>query len=559
MKKLRNKKSITTAVLMLLFTLCYGQVTFNKIPLNKQLVGRDLTTNIGNIIIEGVVSNLTVDYTSIKVELYRNDELKNTTAKTLSYNSNSASFEFNIPILAELVNYSIKIYGLLENTRTLEKEVIDIVAGDVFIIQGQSNAVANSYNGSASDHQNNFIRVYANGTDNASNLTDKDEWYIGQGDGGSGSNGNTGQWGLKLASFLVSSNNIPVAIFNGANGGRPISFFLSPNDYTTSLGSNYGRLYYRLNKTGLTNYIRAIFWNQGEGDGGKTPTTVYKNRFTELRNSWLTDYPNIKKFYILQTKNGCGGRVMEIKEAQRQLAYENSDIAIMSTSAATHHTDNCHFTFTNGYELFADRIFPLVQRDLYGITTTDEIEPPMVTNAYLSNETTLVVETDAINLEIPTIAENFELSNAGSATITNIAVSQSDIIFTLSEHPGINPEISYLAQNRGTGNFIVNSNNLELVCFYKYPINTNILSVPNLNLEGQFLVYPNPADNVLFIKLPNSENKIKVKIVDLLGKKIFDKKYYSNEFKINLPDVKGVYLLKVELNKKIYIKRIIIK
>ncbi|SDU20497.1 Por secretion system C-terminal sorting domain-containing protein [Polaribacter sp. Hel1_33_78] len=559
MKKLRNKKSITTAVLMLLFTLCYGQVTFNKIPLDKQLVGRDLTTNIGNIIIEGVVSNSTVDYSSIEVELYRNDEIQNTTTKTLDYNSDSASFDFSIPILAELANYSIKIYSLSEGTRTLEKEVIDIVAGDVYIIQGQSNARANKYNGSANGNRNNFIRVFASGTPSATNLENSSQWFIGQGDGGTEGNGNTGQWGLKLANSIISETNTPIAIFNGAHGGERIDFFQAPEDYKTSLSSNYGRLYYRLQNTRLKNHVRAIFWSQGESNGNNTTITQYKNAFVNLKKSWLTDYTNIEQTYIFQSKKGCGVELMEVKEAQRQLAYENSDIQIMVTAGITHHTDGCHFPFKDGYEKFADRIFPLVMRDLYNESTLLEINPPMITNAYLSNETTLIVETDANELIIPTIAEDFELSNAGSATITNIEVSKSDIIFTLSEYPGTNPEISYLAQNTGTGNFIVNTNNLELVCFYKYPINTSILSINHLNLDKALLVYPNPTDKVFFIKLPVSENRVTVKIIDLLGKKIFDKKYYSNKFKIELPDVKsGIYLLRFEVNKKIIHKKIMI-
>ncbi|SDS09981.1 Por secretion system C-terminal sorting domain-containing protein [Polaribacter sp. KT25b] len=558
MKKLKKKNFVITILFILLFKCSYTQITFNKIPLNKQLVGRDLTTNIGNIIIEGSVSNLAIYYSSIEVELYRNNKIQTTTTKTLNYSSNSASFNFNIPILAELVNYSIKIYGLSESTRTLEKEVTDIVAGDVYIIQGQSNAIAFNY-GSSNSYVSNFIRVFGKGTDNAIDLQNNSNWFIGIGDAGTGTNGNTGQWGLKLANNIINTNNIPIAIFNGADGAKSINFFQAPENYQTSLASNYSRLYYRLKTSGLTDYVRAVLWSQGESDGNSTTITQYKNLFIELKKSWLTDYPNIKQIYIFQTKNGCGGFLMYIKEAQRQLAYENSDVQIMVTAAMTHHTDNCHFPFIDGYEKFADRIFPLVQMDLYGGTTSSEINPPMITNAYLSSEVTLVIETDANQLSIPTIAEDFELSNAGSSVITNIQTSKSDIIFTLSEYPGANPEISYFAQNSGSGNFIVNTNNLELVCFYKYPIKTNILSINNLNLNDKILVYPNPTDAVFFVKLPITKDKIRVKILDLLGKKIFDENYYSNEFRIELPNAEvGMYLLKLELNNKIYTKKIII-
>lgn len=552
------KYILVQILIVLSFNLSFGQVTFDNIPLDKQLIGRDLNTNLGHIIVTGDVNNAMVTYDTLFIELYRDNTLHDSVSSVLNYDSGLANFNFDISIVAELSNYSIKVYGQLGATLTLEKTVSDIVAGDVFIIQGQSNAEARAFDGSANTNRSNFIRVYANGTENPSDLINNDQWFIGQGDGTANTDGNTGQWGLKLARSIVESTNIPVALFNGAHSGRPISFFIAPDDYETSLTSNYARLYYRLEKSGLKGSVRAVFWAQGEFDGAASAgssTIEYKNRFIELRNSWLTDYSNIEKFYIFQTKNGCGGFLMEVKEAQRQLAFENSDISIMSTAGITHHTDACHFPFTNGYETFADRISPLAKRDLYNITVSNEIDAPMITNAYLSNPTTLIVETDATNLTIASIAEDFELSNAGSATITNITTSQNTIIFTLSENPGTNPEISYLAQLFGMGNFITNTNNLELICFYKYPINTSTLSTIDV-FKNTLTVYPNPTSSLLHIKLPSHENNLKVKLIDVLGRVIFDEKISSNDFQINLTEKKGFYFLMIE-GTETYTKKIL--
>ena len=43
-----------------------------------------------------------------------------------------------------------------------------------------------------------------------------------------------------------------------------------PNDYTSSTDSNYGRLYYRLNKTALKSYVRGVLWSQGESNSGNS-------------------------------------------------------------------------------------------------------------------------------------------------------------------------------------------------------------------------------------------------------------------------------------------------
>jgi len=494
-------KIIWSILLFLSFSVTYGQVTFTSIPLDKQLVGRDINTNLGDVIIEGEVDNLGVTYDAIEVELYRDGVLQSTSTQTqaLIYTGNIAPFIFTIPIVAELHNYSIKVYGKLGAALTLEKEVVDIVAGDVYIIQGQSNAVAELYDGSTNANTSNFIRVYASGTSSDDALLANNAWYIGQGDGGNASNGNTGQWGLKLARLLVDAKGIPVAIFNGAVGGQPISYFLTHIDYRLDLGRNYGNLYYRLNKTGLKDKVKAIFWAQGETDGGGEEDTSlidYKNSFITLQNYWSMDYPNFEKIYIFQTKNGCGSPLHKIKEAQRQLAFEDSNISIMSTAALKHDPSYaCHFSFVGGYEEFANRIFPLVDRDIYGGTPTNEIDAPMIQSATLVNPTTLEVVTDAISLTIATVAEDFLLEDASQVdvtnTITTITVSGNKIIFTLSADPGANTTISYLGQPGGVGNFITNANGLEILCFYRYPI------VPPVNTSPLLITqyYEGMGDN----------------------------------------------------------------
>ncbi len=547
-------KNSLTFLLILSFSISYGQVTFTTLPIDKQLVGRDVVTNLGDIIVEGEVNNIGVTYNAIEIKLYRDGIVQNTSTQTqtLTFTGNLAPFNFSIPIIAELHNYSIKIYGKQGTTLTLEKEVVDIVAGDVYIIQGQSNAQAERTSGSVSSNtnQSNFIRVYAEGTSNETMLLNDDNWYFGQGDTNHDTSGNTGQWGLKLAKMLVDTKNIPIAIFNGAHPGVQISFFLpdsDPNTPQSYIGLNYGRLYYRLAKTGLKDKVRAVFWSQGETDGGSEENTSladYKNSFTELINFWKIDYPNIERFYILQTKNGCGEPLHNIKEAQRELAFENTDISIMSTAAITHYSDDCHFPFINGYETFAERLFPLVDRDVYGVSTTVEIDAPMIQSATLVNSTTLEVVTDATTLSITTTADDFLLENSGQVditnTITSTAVLGNKIIFTLNVNPGANAVISYLGQPGGlTGNFITNSNGIEILCFYRYPINTT-LTIDDFEVNNDLKVI---NEGGVFIVKSNTIIT-QVKAYDITGRLLIANKPYDNEFRINVQGVsKGTVLI----------------
>ena len=424
-------------------------------------------------------------FSSINVELLRNGTLEQSYTQNLNYENQIASFSFDINITAELAKYRVKIYTEYNGSEELIKDIDDIVAGDVFVIQGQSNAAAVMYNGSANSYQSDYIRVYSGGNISSSGLLSNDSWYYGQGDGNENSSGNTGQWGLVLAKKLVDEFNIPIAIFNAAHGGQPIGFFQAPTNYNTSTNSNYGRLYYRLNKTGLKNAVRGILWSQGEADSFSNGLTTnqYKEAFISLKNSWYNDFINLSNIYIFQTRDcNCGtssnGR-LQIKEAQRLLAQENDDIFIMPTAGITSHSDYCHFPFVNGYESFANRIYKPLIRDLYGYNYSEEIDAPMIVSATFTNEQKLIIETSSaglmtnttnINFLLNRVINDFVLSNANGVSISSFEIQGSSIIFNLTGDPGSNSSISFLGQYAGIENNITNSNGLELVCFSYFPI-----------------------------------------------------------------------------------------
>ncbi len=478
-------------LLFIIFPLSfYSQVSYMKIPLNNQLVARN-TDDKGIVLFEGKVDRTGCpDYQTIQIDIKRNGILYDSIIQVLDYVDDIASFSFNIEIEAELANYSFEVDAILDGIPSSVLPVgygNDIVAGDVYIIQGQSNAVAKKRSGSSDDSIDSFIRVYANGTDQNDNLLNNNKWYIAQGDSYLNTDGNTGQWGLKLAKLIVDSESIPIAIFNGARGARWIDYFQKNYDESTKPTNNYERLLYRLDTTDLKNNVKAVFWSQGENLNNIYSIDDYYNAFISLKNSWLNDYPNIEKFYIFQTINGCNNyqgstnfdRLMYTKEAQRKLASENTDINIMTVDELVQSSDDCHFNFINGYEEFAIRIFELVKRDLYGIDS-GEIEPPNITDAYLTDETNLIIKTDASSLSMNNNANNnFQLENAGGVIIKHIEVIGSDIVFTLSDYPGSNASISNLGENPGINNNMIKSSisDLELLSFYQFPIDDSKFTI----------------------------------------------------------------------------------
>jgi len=452
---------------------------------------RDFDSNEGRIFIKGYYdkSGINPNYDQIVVDLYRNNSLFDRKKDKLKYSNNLANFSFNMKIIAERVNYRIEISGKKGKDKTLLKSVNSVVAGDTYIIQGQSNAEAEMAigGGSSDENINKFIRVYASGTKHENALLSDDKWYYGQGDGDSESAGNTGQWGLKLANMMLKETGYPIAIFNGATGGEAIDFF--QKDYHND-GSevdpktnNYERLRLRLEKNNLEDAVRAIFWSQGERVG---QYDNYYAQFMKLKNSWISDYSKIEKFYIFQTDNNCTDaleKTMIIKEAQRQLAFDNPEISIMTTAALKHSEDNCHFNYIDGYESFAKRIYNLVVSDIYGGINETDLGPPMIIDAYISNQKNIIIETDAssLSMESPAAIDFFDLESSNGAKIESIEVMNGNIILELNQFPGMDAFISYLGPNSDiTGNFIMNSNRIELVSFKGFKLRSGTLDIEDL-------------------------------------------------------------------------------
>jgi len=505
---MKDSKTLFHKYFVLLFLIVpftlIGQVSIDAIPLNKQLVARDVGTNLGKVIIGGTVDKTGVnpDYDAIEIDVFKNNEINayQTQSQSLDYGGGtSASFSINIFINAEFTNYSFKVFGKIGSIRTAIPLPMgtgnDIVAGDVFVIQGQSNAVATMRTPpgeSANSNQNNFIRTFASAIRN-DGLLDPSQlvWNEAHGDGDDESGGEyipgfVGQWGLKFARMIVDDYDVPVAIFNGAEGNTPISDFLknAPNDQPLTK-NNYNRLFIRLDKTGLKEHVRAVFWSQGESDLS-TSTSNYYNSFLSLKTAWKSDYPNIEEFYLFQSKSACGTiSLMEVKEAQRRLAANDNRIHIIQTAALKSSPSfvvgsseiDCHFNFIGGYEEFANRVYELVKRDFYNGANLPDMGTPVITDAYLTDDLTLIVETDASALMMNNPVGNFLLENAGAATITDIQVSGNNIVFKLSANPGTGAFITHLGSSKSidNDNFITNTNNLELVSFNKFPIGDKIV------------------------------------------------------------------------------------
>jgi hypothetical protein len=554
-------KKIYSLLLLLLSYYVNGQISFTAIPMDSSLIARDLKSNLGTILIQGKVNNTSTAYDSLCLKTYRNSVLKDSVYQDLSYSSGLAPFNLSYQIPAELDEYAIKIYGVKNKVQTLDTIINGIVAGDVYIIEGQSNAFALMRDGgSANGNKSEFIRSFASSDSNTAGFLTYLKWGIGDGDGNGSVTGHNyvGQWGLRLARLLVDSMKIPIAIFNGACGGTPISYYERPSNYKTNLNSNYAREYYRLQLTGLQNNVRAIIWSQGETDAKNgTSISTYVNEFDTLEKAWKQDYPELKKTYVFQTRNGGMPsypflNLQEMKEAEREIAIEHdSDIEIMSTSALRQDSGDLHFDYKGGYEEFGNRVYNLIARDLYAITPTREIDAPMITSAYLSDSTTLVVAENADSLmrhntDMP--IQDYEIENASGAVIDTIFLNKNKIIFQLSKYPGTGVTVSYLAQPADSGNWLTNTNNIEVLCFYKYPVDDSIAVLTGITSSGtpiSMKVYPNPFHQLTTIAMGNTGTYF-VEIDDIMGRQLKEEKFTGNQYLVNAEGLtNGIYFLRL--------------
>lgn len=524
--------------------------------MDSELVARDLKTNLGTVTISGQV-NITTPYDTVYIRVLRNNVPKDSMYQQLTYTGNTAPFSFTYSFPAELKEYTIQVYGISAYVKTLDTTINGIVAGDVYIIYGQSNAFAEERDGgSANGNKSEFIRVFANADSNTANMLANQIWFRGEGDGGSTENGHVGQWGLRLGGLIVDTNQVPVALFNGAVGGEPVSYFMRQPNYKTDINNPYGRLYYRLSKTGLQNNVRAVLWSQGETDARYyTTTSTYITEFDTLLFSLRQDFPGFTKTYIFQTRNGGMPtypflNLQQIKEAQREIKMQDTSIEIMSTSSLRQDSGDLHFDYTGGYEEFANRIFRPMERDLYGINSTQEIDAPLIIGAYLKDSTTLIVQESSDSLlrhDANDSIQDFELENANGAKIDTIYIQKNNIVFRLSKFPGNSMTVSYLAQPADSGNWVMNTQGIETVCFYEYPVSDTMLtSVAPVWVSSMPIVYPNPNNGRFFINIKSYNIGSVLEIYSMQGEKIMDSKINSVVEPVDMEqEPSGIYLYRI--------------
>ncbi len=480
----------------------HAAVTITRFVPNLGFIPRAANADTGIITLTGSASG----YASLLYRVMRNGVAQS--EKTIILGTNGA-FTSTIVIKAECALYKVEILGINGQNKTVIASADSVVCGDLFLVTGQSNAVASASGSSAASNESVYLRTFG-----LTHIRNTDTlWRLANADSGEGYPGHIGQWEAKMGRLIIDTYKVPVAIINCAEGNKSLAYFTKDDLLSGGESSTYMK--WRVTHSGCLPFIKTILFNQGEADGGNggygaVSLADYKNTFATLLGEWKADYPALTRVYMFQSTpdTACAkmGTMGPIKEAQRQIAETTPMVSIMSTSAADH-TDPCHYGYTRGYEFFGNDIFRLVARDFYKAPALSDIEPPSLKTAYFSGpkQITLVMKNATDKLTWKQGSEKSFVFTGKDAHVTAGAVTNNAVVLTLDSTTTGLTAISYTglafpSPDSGKGCFadplVTNKNGVGALHFDKFPLSTSTLR-PHTAVHNGAIFYQHRARMLL--------------------------------------------------------------
>ncbi len=490
---------------------------------------------------------------SVYVKIYAGAALQQRQALPLTA---AKTYAFSPTLAPALVEYKLEFGSKAGGTETLVSTVTNLVCGDAYIVQGQSNAEATQFGTDDNTATSEFIRTYGSmGGDPGTG------WHTAAHLG----TGQVGYWGMEVARILMAKYSVPIFIINGAVGGTRIDLHQRNNSNPTDVLTIYGRLLSRIQGAKLTHGIKAVMWHQGENDqGNEAPTgkmdwETYQPYFLQMASDWKADFPNIKNYYIFQIwPAACGGMTAGseslLREMQRSLPSFYSNMGIMST-LGVRPGSSCHYSAA-GYQDFARLLTPLLERDFYGKISTISITPPNVVKAYFTSSAKLEV---AVEFDQPvtwktSLTSEFYLDGV-QGKVTAGSVTGNVLTLTLNA-ASTATKITYLdSRSWSENNILYGANGIAALTFWNVPVYPEKNTVANITAplhgkaEGDIAIHLN--NGVVSITFGRREARpLTVEVVDLRGQTIVRKALTSTTGeagRLTLSGLhRGVYLLKIK-------------
>ncbi|QIP13018.1 T9SS type A sorting domain-containing protein [Spirosoma aureum] len=361
----------------LVLFLCYftasAQVNFDQLPRDLQLYPRDAAGQ-ADVVVSGTI--VTAGYTKVGMQVLREGKLSKVVSQTFISGTNTP-FKLTGSIKAERAEYQFRVFLYKGTDSVLVADRKRIVCGDVYLLHGQSNALALA--GLDTYYAFNFDDKYLRNATYVYGSTDIPNdmsWYAAKDPYGS-----VGGFGLTLQRLILEQYGIPTLVLNGAYGGTGIVALGARNPANhADLSTFYGRLLFRAQWAGVDKKVKAIIWKQGEDEAGNDPEG-YDAKFKTLYDQFHEDYGNAR-IYVGQI-NILADKVegaAALRDFQRRAKYLFANVEAIATIGASGY-DGIHYD-PPGHQQLAFEQFRQIARDFYGSKDTVQINSPDIKKAF---------------------------------------------------------------------------------------------------------------------------------------------------------------------------------
>lgn len=514
-------------------------VLITSFPQTYELFPRDLQDSC----IVNVAGNLrTPGYDSVKVLIEKDGQYLSNFTEPLSYIQGIAEFDFQPKIHAELANYTFRLS--VDGNMIIESD--SVVCGDVFIIQGQSNAEA--FNLAEETFRARWVRTFGTISSNPIECQNDTIWHMAIATFWPMCEAHVGLWGLHMAKLITENYGVPVCIINGAKGGTTIAQHQKDEINPRNLETIYGRLLYRMQESELREHAKGLIWHQGEQNTFPYNWEEYASSFESLYNDWMIHYPGVEYVYIFQIRHSFyDAAQMHLREVQRTIPFDYDNVKIMSTLGIEAH-DGLHF-YADGHVEMAERIYPLIARDYYGSADTLNIAPPNILNVSYTSPAmdTIAMEFDQEvfwpeDYQGYTLEDHIYLDRSwGVIHRGGVFQTNPNTVILALDEPTEAQYITYTPNqswNHATptqtyeGPLIKNDRGIDALTFYRFPIESfndrsqrlatqSAEALDCSNSDFEFSVSPNPFNNrsVVSFSLPKDMD-VRLTIYDVTGREV---------------------------------------
>lgn len=448
----------------------------DELPVDGQFYARE-GDGLGKLYCKGT---LAAEAQKVTLKLYADDNLL---AETTQTPKEGKGYRFVQTLKPGLIRYRVE---LLADGKPVHA-ASDLVSGDAFIIQGQSNAVATDFGKENPLQPNPWVRTFG-ATDGSPNGSHLKLWGPAEARA-RGGRLEIGYWGMELGRRLVESQRIPICLINGAVGGTRIDMHQRDAADPTNPATIYGRLLWRVRAAGLDHGIRGILWHQGENDqGADGPDGTfgfvhYRRYFDQMAGSWRQDYPNAQRLHLFQIwpkscAMGINGSDNYLREEQRKLKTAYAHLDVMPT-LGIRPPGGCHFPAA-GYAEFAKLMTPLIERDHYGVKNVQTVSAPNILSvervgdkpdAVVLTFDQPVVWSDGLTSEFSFEVGTGLARQPSSVKVVGASAQGSTLTLRLSEGLPMGSSISYLdSKNWSQDRLLMGANGLPALTFRSVPI-----------------------------------------------------------------------------------------